>query len=1484
MRYFYFNHRLNWLRLFILVSAVFYIAPGFAQSTAPLTNCNTPTLLSVTGTNSVAATVVTGSGMTWTGATIILASLSNEGNTVDADPNNYAVLSPLALGGTARITVQNTGGYYAAGTFAGFDIAPNAGLLGVDLLGQIVVKTYMGDTLKETKTLSGGLAGVTLLNTGSGRQRLGFKTTQNFNRIMIEQSAVLNLLGGLRVYGAVVERYCAGPALACNTNVAVTTPVYPVFTEAGTNALVAVNSNITNPGFAVDTDQTNYATVVQTVGLAANAEFEISDAVTTYNNTFAGFDIENPNLLNLGLLSNITVSAYRNDTLVASATGNNLLALNTGLLAGSGRQIVGFVPNGSFNSVRISFNQTLAITLGTTRIYGLVLKQFCSSDITCAQPVGLKNTANPTFPVYVNARRTGVTGVGCVACAINNTNNLIDGNSSTFATIDLTAGVLSTGSISVKNQLQRYPAGSYAGFEIESTTLLSANVLGNIKFKLYRNDTLVQDGTGQALLAGVGTDILTGGSSPRQIVGVISSVAFDEVQMEVSNLIAANVLGTIKVYEAYVETSCARSVPCQTSEVLTQAQHGAVINGANTGISGGVCAACKVDDPWNVVSTSTTDFSRLYNTVNALSTTSLGVAVPQYEYPAGTFAGFVIKRNNFLIAASLLPSITISTYKDGALQESKTGSNLLNLTVLLNLIGTDTNVYNAGFVTTMPFDEIKISMNTLVTALDQYIDVYGAFVDTRFIPAGTAGMACNMSNPDINVGYLNTPISGNVKTNDVVSAGTTYAAAVPVGVNPSSDVPVVNADGSYTFTPTVAGVYQFNIPLCENAICVNQLLTITVKDPALSSSAPVVNMDIATVKSNQSLVIHALANDYAGTGASALVPASMTLTDLNGANPGNTRWGGTATINMTTGDVTYVPADGFIGTDTIRYTVCDNQTPSQCGSAYQIITVLPATYSSNITIAADDYIQTYSNKAVSGNVKTNDSDPEGNTQTVAAQNVTIPGKGTFVLNTDGSYTFTPVAGFIGRAELAYSTCDNGTPSACAKATMYVLVTPKPVTNPDANAGLINQPVPGNVSTNDIVPAGTTYGTAVLSAGPAGSTPTMTVNADGSYSFQGAVEGIYQYDIPVCIPDMPLPCPTQRLTINLVNQKVFSNKPIVNPDIVSTANNTAITYNVRQNDAAVNYTNTLGKPTIATHPVHGTANVNADGTITYTPAGGFVGTDTLEYQVCETPSGQCGTAKEIITVLAPNNYNTLTAADDYVSTLESAPVNGNVVTNDVDAQGNSLIATTQNMTIPGKGSLVLNTNGSFTFTPVAGFIGTVDVPYTVCDNGSPSVCAKASLHILVKERFPDLTPTFEFRRTVLDLGQSTNGVCNVFNIGDGGAMPANSMIRVRIAKPSPTSGYTLTSNGTMTSITIFGTQLVDNAKWDFTEDGSNLTFVLKTTEAIPAGTVQKLGFTVSRTTTPPTSTTISVTAAIRTNAGGEVFTPNNTVGTTISSGN
>ncbi|MBA2249012.1 MAG: cadherin-like domain-containing protein [Chitinophagaceae bacterium] len=290
----------------------------------------------------------------------------------------------------------------------------------------------------------------------------------------------------------------------------------------------------------------------------------------------------------------------------------------------------------------------------------------------------------------------------------------------------------------------------------------------------------------------------------------------------------------------------------------------------------------------------------------------------------------------------------------------------------------------------------------------------------------------------------------------------------------------------------------------------------------------------------------------------------------------------------------------------------------------------------------------------------------------------------------------------------------------------------PVLNPDVNVTSVNVTVPGNVSTNDVVPPGTTYGTPQPNAGnPVGAT--LTLNPDGTYNFIAPTAGVYLYRVPVCYPGAPTPCPTTELKITVLDNTITVNPPVANTDIAGTTVNTSVIVNVLANDKCSNPGCTLNATTGVTVTVpatNGSATVNGDGTITYMPNPGFTGVDSFTYKVCDIPNPTllCAIAKVFITVSAASP-NTTSAADDYNITNPAVAVTGNVSTNDYDAQGNAQVVTPQNITTANY-TFVLNADGSYTFTPIGAFTGPVSIVYTTCDNGVPTVCANATLHILV----------------------------------------------------------------------------------------------------------------------------------------------------------
>jgi hypothetical protein len=308
------------------------------------------------------------------------------------------------------------------------------------------------------------------------------------------------------------------------------------------------------------------------------------------------------------------------------------------------------------------------------------------------------------------------------------------------------------------------------------------------------------------------------------------------------------------------------------------------------------------------------------------------------------------------------------------------------------------------------------------------------------------------TNPDINITSIAIGIFGDLNTNDDVNTGTTYGNPVTFGTNPSIDMPIINSDGTYSFTSAIAGQYNFIVNVCPPTIvadCPTQILSITVIDTTSIQERPTVNTDIVTVVSGGSIIIYSLANDQGGYILDTLVPGSVSII----APPNN----GTATVDLLTGNIIYLSNSGFIGLDTIIYSVCDNQTIPKCETAMQIINVIPIG-ALNTTTVSDDYNITYENISVNGNVLLNDMDAQGNLQSTIAQTASVAGKGTFVLGANGGYTFTPAPNYSGPVSFVYTTCDNAIPSVCSDATIYFYVFPSiyaPLTIDDRDVKIFN---------------------------------------------------------------------------------------------------------------------------------------------------------------------------------------------------------------------------------------------------------------------------------------------------------------------------------------------------------------------------------------------------------------------------------------------
>ena len=152
-------------------------------------------------------------------------------------------------------------------------------------------------------------------------------------------------------------------------------------------------------------------------------------------------------------------------------------------------------------------------------------------------------------------------------------------------------------------------------------------------------------------------------------------------------------------------------------------------------------------------------------------------------------------------------------------------------------------------------------------------------------------------------------------------------------------------------------------------------------------------------------------------------------------------------------------------------------------------------------------------------------------------------------------------------------------------------------------------------------------------------------------------------------------------------------------------------------------------TLDAAPAHGTLVLNADGSYRYTPTPGFVGTDSFTYKASDATGATSTSATVTITVALPPKQPPVAHNDaftDIAGTTLSVPASG-ILGNDSDPSGEPLSAAL--VSTPAHGTLVLNANGSFTYSPASRFVGADSFTYTAFDpSGAASAPATVTLTV------------------------------------------------------------------------------------------------------------------------------------------------------------
>ncbi|MCB0515726.1 MAG: Ig-like domain-containing protein [Chitinophagales bacterium] len=609
---------------------------------------------------------------------------------------------------------------------------------------------------------------------------------------------------------------------------------------------------------------------------------------------------------------------------------------------------------------------------------------------------------------------------------------------------------------------------------------------------------------------------------------------------------------------------------------------------------------------------------------------------------------------------------------------------------------------------------------------------------------------------------MNTNLNGNVVINDTDPCNNILSTNIITQAQHGTVV--LNIDGTFTYTPnngyTGTDIFAYEAcNICTNPMCDEAIVTITV-----SGQSDAVNAADDTYQTliDNSLIIDPLQND---TGI------DISLDSFTQPQYGS--------VEETNGVLVYTPNDGYSGTDTFEYTICNEDI---CDTA--IVTITVFTQTDNMPpIAQDDIVSVNGNTNIS--VLLNDSDPDN--QTIAVGGIITPAQhGTTSLN-DNVINYLPEANYEGSDSFSYYICDNGTPVLCDTATVYLNIVPiDPNTLfavSDTATTLPNIQVEIEVLNNDlgINPVIISY------LQPQHGT--VTINGQGNIIYTPApgFEGVDTFIYTISDSSGNTSDATVYVTVGTLTNQA----PVAVDDSAATPINEAVAIPVLSNDYDPEGGDVILNQ-ILVDAMHGSTEITA-GQIYYTPDEDFSGLDTLQYIICDLGSPVlCDTAFVYITI-----GELVIAQPDVVQTPMDTPIEIFVLQND---SGNDISITVFQQ---GENGSVFpdDDNLTLTYVPTVGFSGVDYFFYTICDGNNQ--CDSTLVSVTVVPADINLPPHADNDVFFSSAGESVN-----MDLLQNDSDPNQDNIYISfVDTPSPEGEVFITNQG---SLAIF---VPDNA--DFT---------------------------------------------------------------------
>src|SRR5665213_1077179 len=359
-------------------------------------------------------------------------------------------------------------------------------------------------------------------------------------------------------------------------------------------------------------------------------------------------------------------------------------------------------------------------------------------------------------------------------------------------------------------------------------------------------------------------------------------------------------------------------------------------------------------------------------------------------------------------------------------------------------------------------------------------------------------------------------------------------------------------------------------------------------------------------------------------------------------------------------------------------------------------------------------------------ILTNDTDVDGDALTALL--VSNVSHGNLSFNTNGGFIYTPATNYNGSDSFTYRANDGLTTGNVTTVTINITpVNDPPVANNDTYITLEDVPliVPAasGILANDTDVEGDPL-TAVLVGNV--SHGVLNLNTNGGFTYLSATNYNGSDSFTYRANDGTTNGNLATVTINITP---VNDPPVANNDSYTTPEDVPLivpTAGILANDTDVE-----GDPLTAflvSNGSHGSVNLNADGSFSYTPSTNYNGTDSFTYLVAD---GQTiGNIATVTINVTPVNDAPI-GCDDSYTTLENVslivPAAAGILTNDVDVDGDALSAwLVANVS---HGSLSLKPDGSFTYTPNTNFCGSDTFTYLEDDGQIAGNIATVAINVV-----------------------------------------------------------------------------------------------------------------------------------------------------------